>query len=48
MDLFPTFAKIAGGKVPDDRIIDGVCLVPALNPIMLPVKKTGVLSGKPV
>jgi arylsulfatase len=23
MDLFPTFAKIAGGKVPDDRIIDG-------------------------
>ena len=24
MDLFTTFAKIAGGKVPDDRIIDGV------------------------
>ncbi len=24
MDLFPTFANIAGGKVPDDRIIDGV------------------------
>ncbi len=24
MDLFPTFAKLAGGKVPDDRIIDGV------------------------
>jgi arylsulfatase len=24
MDLFPTFAKIAGGKVPDDRVIDGV------------------------
>ena len=24
MDLFPTFASIAGGKVPDDRIIDGV------------------------
>jgi arylsulfatase len=24
MDLFPTFAKIAGGKVPDDRIIDGI------------------------
>ena len=23
MDLFPTLAKIAGGKVPDDRIIDG-------------------------
>jgi arylsulfatase len=24
MDLFSTFANIAGGKVPDDRIIDGV------------------------
>jgi arylsulfatase len=24
MDLFPTFARMAGGKVPDDRIIDGV------------------------
>ncbi len=24
MDLLPTFAKIAGGKVPDDRVIDGV------------------------
>ena len=24
MDLFPTLAKIAGGKVPTDRIIDGV------------------------
>jgi arylsulfatase A-like enzyme len=24
MDLFPTFAQIAGGKVPKDRIIDGV------------------------
>jgi arylsulfatase A-like enzyme len=24
MDLYPTFANIAGGKVPDDRIIDGV------------------------
>jgi arylsulfatase len=24
MDLFPTFAKITGGKVPDDRIIDGI------------------------
>jgi arylsulfatase len=24
MDLFPTFARIAGGKVPKDRIIDGV------------------------
>ena len=24
MDLFPTFARIAGGKVPKDRVIDGV------------------------
>jgi len=24
MDLFPTFAKIAGGNVPQDRVIDGV------------------------
>ena len=24
MDLFPTLAKLAGGKVPDDRIIDGI------------------------
>jgi arylsulfatase len=24
MDLFPTFARIAGGTVPDDRVIDGV------------------------
>jgi arylsulfatase len=24
MDLFPTFARMAGGRVPDDRIIDGV------------------------
>jgi len=24
MDLFPTFAKIVGGKVPNDRIIDGI------------------------
>ena len=24
MDLFPTFANIAGGKVPSDRIIDGI------------------------
>jgi arylsulfatase len=24
MDLFPTFARIAGGKVPDDRPIDGI------------------------
>ena len=24
MDLFPTLAKIAGGKVPNDRVIDGI------------------------
>jgi arylsulfatase len=24
MDLFPTFARIAGGSVPDDRVIDGI------------------------
>jgi len=24
MDLFPTLAKIAGAKVPDDRVIDGI------------------------
>jgi len=24
MDLFPTFARIAGGKVPEDRLMDGV------------------------
>jgi arylsulfatase A-like enzyme len=24
MDLFPTFARIAGGQVPDDRVIDGL------------------------
>jgi arylsulfatase len=24
MDLFPTLARMAGGRVPDDRIIDGV------------------------
>jgi arylsulfatase A-like enzyme len=24
MDLFPTLARIAGGKVPNDRIVDGV------------------------
>lgn len=24
MDLFPTLARIVGGKVPDDRVIDGV------------------------
>lgn len=24
MDLFPTFANIVGGKVPEDRIIDGI------------------------
>ena len=24
MDLFPTLAKIAGGRIPDDRVIDGI------------------------
>jgi len=24
MDLFPTFARIAGGKEPEDRVIDGI------------------------
>ena len=24
MDLYPTLAKIAGGKVPRDRVIDGI------------------------
>ena len=24
MDLFPTFAHIAGGEVPQDRVVDGV------------------------
>jgi arylsulfatase len=24
MDLFPTFARIAGGRVPEDRVIDGI------------------------
>jgi arylsulfatase len=24
MDFFPTFARLAGGKVPDDRPIDGI------------------------
>jgi len=30
MDLFPTFAKLAGGKVPDDRVIDGKDIGPLL------------------
>ena len=29
MDFFPTFAQLAGGKVPDDRPIDGVDIVSA-------------------
>ena len=28
MDLFPTFAGIVGGKIPEDRIIDGVDQLP--------------------
>lgn len=30
MDLLPTFAKLAGAKVPDDRIIDGKDIWPTL------------------
>jgi len=26
MDLFPTFAQIAGGRVPNDRVIDGISM----------------------
>jgi arylsulfatase A len=31
MDLFTTGVKLAGGKVPDDRVIDGVDLTPVLR-----------------
>lgn len=31
MDFFPTFARLAGGKVPDDRPIDGVDQTDLLN-----------------
>lgn len=30
MDIYTTFIKAAGGKVPDDRIVDGVDLAPLL------------------
>lgn len=30
MDLLPTFASLAGGKVPDDRVIDGKDISPLL------------------
>lgn len=30
MDLLPTFAKLIGAKVPDDRIIDGKDIMPVL------------------
>jgi arylsulfatase A-like enzyme len=30
MDLLPTFAKLGGGKVPDDRVIDGKDISPVL------------------
>lgn len=30
VDWFPTFAELAGGKVPTDRVIDGVSKVPEL------------------
>jgi len=31
MDLFPTFVHLAGGKVPDDRIIDGKDVLPVIT-----------------
>lgn len=31
MDLLPTFAKLAGAKVPSDRVIDGKDIVPVLT-----------------
>jgi len=31
MDIMPTFAKLAGAKVPDDRIIDGKDVLPLLT-----------------
>ncbi len=31
MDLLPTFAKLAGGKVPTDRVIDGKDILPVLT-----------------
>ncbi len=30
LDLFPTFAGLAGGEVPEDRIMDGVDIMPVL------------------
>ena len=30
MDVLPTFAKLSGGKVPDDRVIDGKDISPLL------------------
>lgn len=30
LDLFPTFVKLAGGQIPDDRTYDGVDISPAL------------------
>jgi len=31
MDLFPTFAKLAGAQIPSDRVIDGKDITPALT-----------------
>ncbi len=31
MDLFPTFASLAGAKIPADRLIDGTDIMPALT-----------------
>ena len=41
MDLFPTFAKFAGGKVPQDRIIDGIDMADD-DVIEFNVKDTGI------
>jgi len=31
IDLMPTFAALAGAEVPDDRVIDGRCIIPLLE-----------------
>src|SRR5690606_4320775 len=32
IDLFPTIVEAAGGRVPDDRVIDGIDLMEFLEP----------------
>ena len=41
MDLFPSFARIAGGEVPDDRVIDGQ----DMTDFLLGKKKTSGRDG---